>query len=151
MPEEVRHDVLNALKNGKAQKEVFIRDRLLTKTVPFSDPIKRNKFKTMASTAFEEKKLIASNHKVIQYKATSGLISQIVVKSQILGLQVSISDLITYPLTLTPHSMATINGFFAKTNKAQGMNYLIKDVDNACALLHDPNNSRWQLFLLHER
>ena len=35
MPEEVRHDVLNALKNGKAQKEVFIRDRLITKTVPF--------------------------------------------------------------------------------------------------------------------
>ena len=26
MPEEVRHDVLNALKNDKAQKEVFIRD-----------------------------------------------------------------------------------------------------------------------------
>ena len=26
--EEVRHDVLNALKNGKAQKEVLIRDRL---------------------------------------------------------------------------------------------------------------------------
>ena len=38
-----------------------------------------------------------------------------------------------------PYSMATIDGFFAKTIKAQGMNYLIKDVDNACALLPDPN------------
>jgi len=33
--EKVRHYVLNALKDGKAQKEVLIRDRLLTKTVPF--------------------------------------------------------------------------------------------------------------------
>ena len=76
---------------------------------------------------------------MIQYKATSGFIFQIFVKSQVLGLQVSISDLSTYPLTLTPYSMATIDGFFAKTNKAQGMNYLIKDADNACALLPDPN------------
>ena len=45
----------------------------------------------------------------------------------------------TYPLTLTLYSMATISGFLAKTNKAQGMNYLIKDVDNACALPPNPN------------
>ena len=45
----------------------------------------------------------------------------------------------TYPLTMTPYPLATIDGFFAKTNKAQGMNYLIKDADNACALLLDPN------------
>ena len=124
MPEEVRHDVLNSLKDGKAKKEVFIRDRLLTKTIPFFDPIKRNKFKLMASTA-PEQKLIASNQKVI------------FVKSQVLGLQVSISDLMTYPLTLTPYSMATIDGFFAKTNKAQEMNYLIKDAVNAYALRTD--------------
>ena len=49
-----------------------------------------------------------------------------------------------YPLTLTPYSMATIDGFFAKTNKAQGMNYLIKDADNAYALLPDPNE--WPSF-----
>ena len=82
-----------------------------------------------------KKRLIASNQKVIQYKATSGFIFQIFVKSLVLGLQVSISDLMTYPLTLTPYTMATIDGFFAKPNKAQGMNYLIKDADNACALL----------------
>ena len=54
IPEEVRHGVLNAITNGKTQKEVLIRDRLLTKTVPFFDPIKRNKFKTMASTTPEK-------------------------------------------------------------------------------------------------
>ena len=36
--------------------------------------------------------------------------------------------------------MATINGFFVKTNKLQEMNYLIKDDDNACALLRGPND-----------
>ena len=41
-----------------------------------------------------------------------------------------LSDLI-YPLTLTPCPMGTINGLFAKTNKAQVMNYLIKDADHA--------------------
>ena len=35
--------------------------------------------------------------------------------------------------------MATIDEFFAKTNKAQGMHYLIKDAVNAYALLPDPN------------
>ena len=44
-----------------------------------------------------------------------------------------------YPITLTSYSMATIDGCFAKTNTAQGMNYLIKDADNACTLLPDPN------------
>ena len=76
---------------------------------------------------------------MIQYKAPSGFIFQIFVKSQVLGLQVSISDLMTYPLTLTPYSMATIDGLFAKTNTAQGMNYLIKDAINAYALLPGPN------------
>ena len=65
MPEEVRHDVLNAFKDGKAHKEVLIQDRLLTKTIPFFDPIKRNKFKTMASTA-PEQKLIESEGDPVQ-------------------------------------------------------------------------------------
>ena len=42
-----------------------------------------------------------------------------------------LSDLMIYPLTLTPCQMAAINGLFAKTNKAQGMTYLIKDADHA--------------------
>ena len=53
----------------------------------------------------------------------------------------------TYPLTLTPYSVSTIDGFFAKTNKAKGMNYLInKDnevnvVPENCALIQDGNSS----------
>ena len=41
------------------------------------------------------------------------------------------SDVIIYALTLTPYLMATINRFFAKTNKAQGTKNRIKDADHA--------------------
>ena len=64
--EKVRHDVLNALKDGKAQKEVFIRDRLLSKTVPIFDPVKRNKFNTMASIAPEKVYRIESDGDPVQ-------------------------------------------------------------------------------------
>ena len=36
----------------------------------------------------------------------------------------------SYPLTPKPYSIATADGFFAKTNKAKGMELLAKDVDN---------------------
>ena len=51
------------------------------------------------------------------------------------------SDLVIYPLTLTPYSMATINRFFENTNKAQGMKYLIKDADHA----HFPSSNEYAL------
>ena len=53
----------------------------------------------------------------------------------------------TYPLTLTPYSISTIDGFFAKNNKAKGMNHMIQDAENAqlpspsqCALIQDGNS-----------
>ena len=36
----------------------------------------------------------------------------------------------SYPLTPKPCSIATADGFFAKTNEAKGMELLAKDVDN---------------------
>lgn len=54
----------------------------------------------------------------------------------------------SYPLSSSPYSTATIDGYFAKTNKGQGINYLIKDIENAklppsseCALIQDGNSS----------
>ena len=54
----------------------------------------------------------------------------------------------SYPLSPTPYSIATIDGYFAKTNKARGMNDLIRDIENAklppsteYALIHDGNSS----------
>jgi len=47
------------------------------------------------------------------------------------------SDLIIYSPTLKPYSIATMARFFAKTNKTQGIKYMIKDADHA--QLYDPN------------
>ena len=65
MPEEVRHDVLNALKHGKPQKYEFIRDWILTNTVPFFDHLKMNKCKIIVFTAPEDK-LLVLDQKVMQ-------------------------------------------------------------------------------------
>ena len=65
--EEVRHDVLNALKNGKAQKEVLIRDRLNShKDSPVFRPYQNEQ---VQDDGFHHtwKKLIESKQKVIQY------------------------------------------------------------------------------------
>ena len=102
MPEDVRYDVLNALKNGQTQKQQFISTRLIGKEFSFFKPIKRNKFKNMSSIT-PKRQLVASNKKVIQYKATSGFIFQIFIKSQLLRSQISISELMSYPRTLTPY------------------------------------------------
>ena len=44
MPEEVRHDVLNALKHGSKAQHEFIRNRILTKTVPPQEQVQDNCF-----------------------------------------------------------------------------------------------------------
>ena len=127
--EEITTSLLNAEKKGKEQKEMFIQKRLLAKHVPFFDPIKRNNFKTMATKA-ASKKVTSSASKVVQYKATSSLVFQLFVKSQMLGVEISTAELMTYPLTVTPCAIATTDGFFAKTNKAAGMNKMISEEDD---------------------
>ncbi|MEW8548337.1 MAG: hypothetical protein AB2693_32945, partial [Candidatus Thiodiazotropha sp.] len=36
-----------------------------------------------------------------------------------------------YPLTPVPYSLATADGFINKTDKAKGLHYLIKDIENS--------------------
>ena len=45
------------------------------------------------------------------------------------GGRLDLQELMSYPLTPIPYSMATADAFFAKTNKAKGME-LITDVDD---------------------
>ena len=117
-------------------------DRLQTKEVLFYEPIKRNRFKTKSSTTLR-RKLVASHQKVIQYKTTSGFIVQIFIKSQEL---ISTSDLMTYPSTLTPYSISTIDGYSAKNSKAKGMNHMIKDAEN---VLLQPDVLSFKMETLH--
>lgn len=36
----------------------------------------------------------------------------------------------TYPLTPVPYSLATADGYFSKKNKAKGLQFLIRDIEN---------------------
>ena len=62
MTADVREDALNALKKGESQKQVFIHERLESNSTKFFEPVKKNKFKTMAFPA-PVKKLTASKSK----------------------------------------------------------------------------------------
>ncbi len=128
--DDISKSLLHAEQLGKEQKEEFIKDRIQSSNKLFFDPIKRNKVKTMVSKA-PSKKMNASDSKVIQYKATSSLVFQLFVQSQLLGVHVSTQELMTYPLTVTPYAISTTDGYFAKTNKAQCMNAIIKKEDDA--------------------
>ena len=128
------------------RRNVFIKDRLETKSVPFFDPIHRNKYKTLVSNV-PAKSLTSTSRKVLRYKATSGLVFKLFIKSQVMGLKLSISELMTYPLTVTPYYIASVDGFFAKTSKAQGMNYMNEKEEDAilpctevCILFQDGNS-----------
>ena len=41
-----------------------------------------------------------------------------------------------YPFTLTPYAIVTLDGFFAKTNKAQGMNHMASKMMHSYQNLH---------------
>ena len=76
------------------------------------------------------KKVKAAHNQLVQYKATSSLVLQLFVQSQLLGQQVTTRELITYPMTLTPYAIATVDGHFAKTNMALCMNKIMSDEED---------------------
>ena len=43
-------------------------------------------------------------------------------------IQVNLEDLLTYPLTPVPYSLATADGYFAKTDKAKAFHYVSKGI-----------------------
>jgi hypothetical protein len=52
------------------------------------------------------------------------------VKAQAQDTHVDLRELMSYPLTPIPYSIGTADGFMAKTDKAKGVHFLTKDVDD---------------------
>ena len=126
---EVAEDVLGAKKLGKNLKEAFIKERLEKQDL-FFEPIKKPKLKSMLART-KPTKLLTSSNKVAQYKQEgNAAFSLLVCLYNLLGTRFDLRELMSYPLTPKPYSIATADGFFAKTNKAKGMELLAKDVDN---------------------
>ena len=88
-PEEVRH---YSLKKAKHKKKIIIRDQILIKTITFLD----------LTILKESEGDPVQDHKWIP------------VSGAMAGSK-HLSNLMSYTLTLTPYSMATIDGFFAKS------------------------------------
>ena len=92
-------------------------------------------------------KLLTSSDKVVQYKqegnAAFGLLVHLY---NHVGTRLDLQELMSYPMTPIPYSIATADGFFAKTNKAKGMELIAKDVydepfppDNEILVIEDGN------------
>ena len=51
----------------------------------------------------------------------------LLIKSQLLDEPLDLDELMTFSLTPVPYSLATADGFFAKTNKAKMLHFLLEE------------------------
>ena len=110
----------------------------------FFDPVKKMRLKTMGDSQ-KSVKLTTAKNKVIEYRQQGNIFLQLLIRSQE-GMKVEIGDLMKYPLTPIPYSLATAYGFFNKTDKSKGFHYLMKYVENSpipsaetCLIIEDEN------------
>jgi hypothetical protein len=55
---------------------------------------------------------------------------QLLVRSQCNDLRIDLKDLLAYPLTPVPYSIATSDGLLNKADKSKGYHFLTKDVED---------------------
>lgn len=67
---------------------------------------------------------------LIQYQEQSNLAFQLLGKSQVQEKPIDLDELMCYSLSPVPHSLGTPDGFFAKTNKASMLHFLLDDKTN---------------------
>ncbi|KAJ8349354.1 hypothetical protein SKAU_G00244840 [Synaphobranchus kaupii] len=110
--------VLRAEAAGRAAKEQFIHDRFVSKKKDFFERLKKLKLKTMDHCS----------KKLFVYQEQSNLAFQLLVKSQMLDMPINLDELMRYPpLALFLMHLASPDGYFAKTNKATILHYLLQD------------------------
>ena len=144
-PTAVEKDMMAAESIEKQAKEIFIKKRLHIKE-RFFDPVKKLKLKTFQSGAMKVKVRTAEN-KIITFKQHSSVAIQLLVKSQTHG-QVSIEELMKYPMSPVPYSLGTPDGYMTRIDKAKGMNHLLKGANDA-PFPSDAKtlNSGWQCYI----
>ena len=141
---EVTCDLLRGESAGQEAKDKFVTSRLQTGK-NFFEPITRLKCKTLENMSKSVK--VTSKKKLLQYKQQDNIAFQLFVKCHnTLNSTIDLKALLKYPLTPVPYSLATADGFFAKTNKAKAFHYIAKDVadgtpppQSETLTLHDGN------------
>ena len=121
-------DVILAETFGAKAKVDFISERL-EKHEKFFDPIKRLNLKTLSELA-KKTTIKSSQNKIIEYRQQSNIAFQLIVRSQCDDLGIDLKELLAYPLTPVPYSIATSDGFLNKTDKSKGYHFLTKDVED---------------------
>ena len=92
----------------------------------FFDAIKRQKLRSMEDNN-KKVSLTTSQGKLIQYQEQSDLAFRLLVKSQLQNVPIDLDILMGYSLAPVPHCLGTPDGFFAKTNKASMMHFMMED------------------------
>ena len=83
------------------------------------------------SSRTKSAKLLTSSNKVVQYKQEEDAAFRLLMPLyNHPGARLDLQESMSYPLTPIPYSIATADGFFAKTNKAKGTELIAKDVDD---------------------
>ena len=75
-------------------------------------------------------RLKTSKNKVVELKQQGNIAFQLLVKSQHLGMNLDLAEVMKYQLTPIPYSLGTVDGFLNKTNKAKGVEHLTKDKED---------------------
>ena len=134
-PQDVRKDLLEAHERGQTAMDEFIQSRLVDKSVPFHDPLRRLKLKTFASVGVV-KKVKSTQNKMLQIKAERNIFGQLVLLSveHNIDLQVTLS----YPLGPVPFSLATADGMPTKTEKSKLLHHLEACVEPMTAPTNEP-------------
>jgi hypothetical protein len=79
----------------------------------------------------------SSQNKIIEYRQQSNIVFQLLVRSQCDDLRIDLKELLAYPLTQVPYSIATPGGFLNKADKSKGYHFLTKDVEDVPPPLDD--------------
>ena len=131
VPEEVENDVLQAEEFGRGQRDQFIQERFVNGQSDklFFEPVKKLKLRTMEVTN-KQVKLTTSEGKVVQYREQSDLAFTLLIKSQLIDNPISFDELMHYPLMSVPPVLGTPDGYFAKTNKAAPVHFIMEEFPN---------------------
>jgi hypothetical protein len=119
----ISNDLLNYVSSGETAADKFINERLLSGKLKFHDPMKKLRLQTFQNMAVV-KAISANQQKTIRVKAERNFIGQLLMLAQKHGKDIDMDKLFAYPLSPIPWSLATADGSFMKTNKAQLMHML---------------------------
>ena len=126
---DIAKDVLRADEYGKAAKDIFITTRLKNNDL-FFQPVKRSNLKTMADMN-KTVRVTTSKAKSVEYRDQGNATMALLIKYQSVACKLDFHALMKFTITPLPYSIATADGYFAKTNKATGLHFVLQDVDDS--------------------